>query len=227
MLIYGFFLLVVSFLRPSLILCLVVALAAKTASHFYPENAFECAQYFFVGGAVQAVAGSLSHRYKLVAFGVYVLGLCLSIGTHFRFGSIIGFSFFVVASFALLDEVISLQRSRVVKLGDLTYASYLLHFPVQLAVVLAIDAMGLSRNLFLAPAALAGLYPGDFRLGLDRSSGLRNAGAGRASRGVASAQRTRRHHCGLNKAERPSAVLGRPMARHHASAYSLAGAPMR
>jgi peptidoglycan/LPS O-acetylase OafA/YrhL len=163
-LVYAFFLVVVSFLRPSLILCVVVALAAKAASHFHPENAFECAQYFFIGGAVQAVAGSLPHRYKLIAFGVCVLGLCLSIGSHFRFGSIVGFSFFVVVSFALLDEVISLRRSRVVKVGDLTYASYLLHFPVQLAVVLAIDALGLSRNLFLAPAALAAFILGTFGL---------------------------------------------------------------
>jgi len=92
------------------------------------------------------------------------LGLCLSIATNFRFGSIIGFAFFFVTSFALLDEVVSLRRSNVVRVGDLTYASYLLHFPVQLAVVLAIDALGLSRNLFLEPAALAAFILGTFGL---------------------------------------------------------------
>jgi peptidoglycan/LPS O-acetylase OafA/YrhL len=159
---YAFFLALVSFLKPGLILCLVVALAAKAAGHFWPQNVFECAQYFFVGGIVQFVVGKLSHRHKQVAFGVCLLGLCLSIGTHFRFGSIIGLSFFVVTSFALLDEVVSLRRSNVVKVGDLTYASYLLHFPVQLAVVLAIDALGLSRNLFLEPAALVAFIVGTF-----------------------------------------------------------------
>jgi len=163
-LVYAFFLALVSFVRPSLILCVVVAVAAKAASHFWPQNVFECAQYFFIGGIVQFVAGKLSHRMKQAVFGACVLGLCLSIATHFKFGSIVGFSFFVVTSFALLDEIVSLRRSSVVRVGDLTYASYLLHFPVQLAVVLAIDALGFSRNLFLAPAALIAFILGTFGL---------------------------------------------------------------
>lgn len=83
-LVYVFFLIVVSFLRPSLVLCVVVAAAAKAASHFYPQYVLECIQYFFVGGALQAVGARLSRRYKLVAFGVCVLGLCVSIATSFR-----------------------------------------------------------------------------------------------------------------------------------------------
>jgi peptidoglycan/LPS O-acetylase OafA/YrhL len=134
------------------------------AGHFWPHRFFECAQFFFVGGIVQLVAGKLSPRYRRVAFGVCVVGLCVSIETHFRLGSIIGLSFFVVTSFALLDEVVSLRRSNVGKIGDLTYASYLLHFPVQLAIVLTIDALGLSRNLFLHPAALVAFIAGTFGL---------------------------------------------------------------
>ena len=163
-LVYAFFLIVVSFLRPSLILCLVVAAAAKSASHFYPQNFFECAEYFFVGGALQAISGMLSRRWKLAALAVSVLALSLSIASHFKLGSILGFSIFVVASFALLDEAVSLRRSSVTKLGDLTYASYLLHFPIQLATVLAIDALGFSRDLFLSPFALAAFIIGTFGL---------------------------------------------------------------
>src|SRR6202020_1384736 len=74
-LVYVFFFIVVSFLRPSLVLCVVVAAVAKAASHFYPQYVFECIQYFFVGGVLQ----------ELVAFCVCVLGLCLSIATSFRF----------------------------------------------------------------------------------------------------------------------------------------------
>jgi peptidoglycan/LPS O-acetylase OafA/YrhL len=99
---------------------------------------------------------------KLVGFGVCVLGLCLSIATNFRFGSVIGFSFFVAAAFALLDEVVSLPRSALTNIGDLTYASYLLHFPIQLASVLVVDAPGFSRDLFLAPGALAAFILGTF-----------------------------------------------------------------
>jgi peptidoglycan/LPS O-acetylase OafA/YrhL len=163
-LVYAFFFAVVSFIKPSIILCLVVAVAAKAASHFYPQWFFECAEYFFVGGATQAIGANLSGRYKLVAFAVCLLGLCLSIATHFKFGSILGFSFFFVATFALLDEFVSLRRSAVTKMGDLTYASYLLHFPIQLATVLVIDALGFRRELFLSPWALVAFILGLFGL---------------------------------------------------------------
>jgi hypothetical protein len=46
--------------------------------------------------------------------------------------------------------------------GDLTYASYLLHFPIQLVTVLVIDALGLNRDLFLAPSALVAFILGTF-----------------------------------------------------------------
>jgi peptidoglycan/LPS O-acetylase OafA/YrhL len=165
-LVYAFFFVVVSILRPSLklclVLCIVVAVAGMAAGQIYARNVFQCMDFFFAGGAMQAIGASLSCRQKLVGFGVCVLGLSLSIATNFRFGSIIGFSFFVVAAFALLDEVVSLRRSALTNLGDLTYASYLLHFPIQLASVLVVDALGLSRDLFLAPGALAAFIVGTF-----------------------------------------------------------------
>jgi peptidoglycan/LPS O-acetylase OafA/YrhL len=165
-LIYAFFFVVASFLRPGLklclILCIVVTVAGRATGQIYTQNVFQCVEFFFAGGAMQAISASLSRRHKLVGFGVCVLGLCLSVATNFRFGSIIGFSFFVVAAFALLDEVVSLRRSALTNIGDLTYASYLLHFPIQLASVLVVDALGLSRDLFLAPGALAAFILGTF-----------------------------------------------------------------
>lgn len=165
-LIYALFFAVVSFLKPSLklclILCIIVTVAGRAAGQIYMQNVFQCVEFFFAGGATQAISGSLSRRYKLVGFGLCALGLCLSIATNFKFGSLIGFSFFVVASFALLDEVISLRRSALTNVGNLTYASYLLHFPIQLATVLVIDALGLSRDLFLAPWALVAFILGTF-----------------------------------------------------------------
>ena len=165
-LIYAFFFVVASFLRPGLklclILCIVVTVAGRATGQMYTQNVFQCVEFFFAGGAMQAISASLSRRHKLVGFGVCVLGLCLSVATNFRFGSIIGFSFFVVAAFALLDEVVSLRRSALTNIGDLTYASYLLHFPIQLASVLVVDALGLSRDLFLAPGALVAFILGTF-----------------------------------------------------------------
>jgi peptidoglycan/LPS O-acetylase OafA/YrhL len=160
---YAFFFVVVSFVRPGLVLYLVIALAARIAGHFYPQNVFQCVEFFFIGGAVQSVIGSLSRRRRQAAFVVCALGLCLSIATHFAAGGIIAFSVFVVGSFVMLGEVIQLSQ-RITQLGDLTYASYLIHFPIQMAAVLIVDRVGFSRNLFLSPWALAAFIVGAFGL---------------------------------------------------------------
>jgi peptidoglycan/LPS O-acetylase OafA/YrhL len=39
-------------------------------------------------------------------------------------------------------------------LGNATYSSYLLHFPLQLFTVILLDGLGLSRALFFRPIAL-------------------------------------------------------------------------
>ena len=136
----------------------------KVGSRIYPQMFFDCAEYFFIGGALQQLEVVLPTRYKLIAFIICILGLCVSVGSHFKFGSITGFSVFVVATFVLLGEMISLRRSQVTKVGDLTYASYLLHFPIQLAMVLLLDALGFSRAIFLAPFAFVLFFAGTFGL---------------------------------------------------------------
>jgi peptidoglycan/LPS O-acetylase OafA/YrhL len=39
-------------------------------------------------------------------------------------------------------------------LGNATYSSYLIHFPIQLAMVTVLDTMGYSRTIFFSPVAL-------------------------------------------------------------------------
>ena len=163
-LVYGFFLAVVSCIRPSLRLCIVVAIAMKLGGRLFRQMFFGCAEYFFIGGVLQQLEMVLPTRYKLIALTICVLGLCVSVGSHFKFGSITGLSVFVVATFVLLGEVISLHRIQVTKVGDLTYASYLLHFPIQLAMVLLLDASGFSRAIFLAPFAFVLFFASTFGL---------------------------------------------------------------
>ena len=60
---------------------------------------------------------------------------------------------------ALLMETlpaVTKAAARIAWLGDLTYSSYLVHFPIQLIGVISFDALGLPRSLFLQPLALAG-----------------------------------------------------------------------
>ena len=69
-------------------------------------------------------------------------------------GTVVVFAFCCVTAFVLFTEIFSARLTHVSKLGDLTYASYLLHFPVQLAFVFAVDWFGIGRDLFLSPSAL-------------------------------------------------------------------------
>ncbi len=43
-------------------------------------------------------------------------------------------------------------------LGNATYSSYLIHFPVQITAVIAVDALGLQRSVFLSPVAVVAYF---------------------------------------------------------------------
>jgi peptidoglycan/LPS O-acetylase OafA/YrhL len=43
--------------------------------------------------------------------------------------------------------------ARAARLGDLTYSSYLLHMPIQIAAILAVEALGFEREIFFQPMA--------------------------------------------------------------------------
>jgi len=66
------------------------------------------------------------------------------------------FSSIFLPSALLLATLPAIERaaSRVSFLGDLTYSSYLVHFPMQLIAVITVDAIGSPRTLFLNPVAL-------------------------------------------------------------------------
>ena len=51
---YAFFFLVVRFIKPSLLLCVIVAVAFKAMDHFLPQNVFVCIEYFFIGERCRA-----------------------------------------------------------------------------------------------------------------------------------------------------------------------------
>lgn len=153
---YAFFFLVVRFFRPGLILCLVVAVIFKTLDHFQPQNLFVCIEYFFVGGAVVRLIERLNRTQKKIAFWLCAAGIVAIGATRLGSGTVIVFAFCCLTAFALLNQALGARFERVSKLGDLTYASYLIHFPIQLALVLVLDRLGVSRGVFFSPFALIG-----------------------------------------------------------------------
>ena len=151
---YAFFFLVVFFFRPGLVLCLVVAVVFKVLDHFEPQNLFVCIEYFFVGGAVVRLIEKLNRTQSRIAFWLCAAGIVAIGATRLGSGTVIIFAFCCLTAFALLNEALGSRLERISKLGDLTYASYLIHFPIQLAAVLVLDRIGVSRGVFFSPIAL-------------------------------------------------------------------------
>lgn len=77
------------------------------------------------------------------------------IGRHaFAYAAILGLTALSVAFLALTEAVRGPIGQRLALLGEISYASYLLHFPLQLAIVIGITAAGLPRDIFYAEVAL-------------------------------------------------------------------------
>src|SRR4029079_17390044 len=60
-----------------------------------------------------------------------------------------------ILSLALLDQKLKFSAKGLSFLGEISYSSYLLHFPLQLAFVLVADAIGLQAKFFSSGIAFA------------------------------------------------------------------------
>jgi peptidoglycan/LPS O-acetylase OafA/YrhL len=58
-----------------------------------------------------------------------------------------------IVALALLETGRGTLGRRLSFLGDISYSSYLLHFPLQMTCVFFAQALGLPRSVFLSPAA--------------------------------------------------------------------------
>jgi peptidoglycan/LPS O-acetylase OafA/YrhL len=60
-----------------------------------------------------------------------------------------------ILALALVETTLGNFTGRWAMLGDLSYSSYMLHFPLQLAAVALVTLLGISRTVFLSPWVLA------------------------------------------------------------------------
>jgi peptidoglycan/LPS O-acetylase OafA/YrhL len=120
-----------------------------------PSLIVTCAMYFFAGGAAQR----LSKLPYTIPISAGIVILCLALIT-FGFWSVNGKSIFLLSVFAVVfmaraGETHAGSFLRHISfLGSATYSSYLLHFPLQIGIVIVVDALGYARSIFFSPVAL-------------------------------------------------------------------------
>ncbi|MBV8744221.1 MAG: acyltransferase [Xanthobacteraceae bacterium] len=156
-LVYTVFFLVVFTVRPGIIMCASMVLLVKQVHHGIPW--LECMEFFFAGGLVQRILSRIDAKYYPIAFcGAICVAATVIIRGQLGFAiggtPLLLLSTSVVTAFSLLDTVVRRDTTMLNRLGDLTYASYLIHFPIQLALVLIVDSIGIGRTIFTSPLML-------------------------------------------------------------------------
>lgn len=122
-------------------------------SHLIFNNTvFECTMLFFAGGVAQWLSKQRLALALSICVGAPIVVLLALQVVHICLSVIVVLAMCFVLFFARFGETRpgSILR-RFSFLGNATYSSYLLHFPIQLGVVTIVDAVGYDRAVFLSP----------------------------------------------------------------------------
>jgi len=156
----AFFVVARSF-RPGLVQCVIGAVVAKCAVDFGDATfgwsgttVIHCLQFFFSGGVIHFLIVKKNEKQRLLMFGLFgclalaLVGarLCgmIEVNRHVIWAA----SFAIVGTFHSIPERLIPLRSLISTAGNLTYSSYMVHFPIQLAMVLFAQSAMLSRDVF-------------------------------------------------------------------------------
>jgi peptidoglycan/LPS O-acetylase OafA/YrhL len=163
--IYLAFFVLVSRIRPTLLsACMFTGLswlALKTGFFEFASPMLNCAKFFFLGGAMQLFHLRLDARKRILGFAIS-LAVCLFSAALLRAGFIalsekavaVIAATFIFACVTSEDIFGAGLFEKLAPLGNLTYSTYLLHFPLQILFVLVVDATGLTRQVFIRPESL-------------------------------------------------------------------------
>ena len=175
-LMYIFFFLLALFCLGGWQFCLSISVLALVLSHTVHNPILYGLSLFFLGGFVFHVTYLISTKYQLLKVPIYTATIifwsCLIINYYiidlntavFAFGvigKIILFSFseyivfpFTVCSLALIEIDRGPFLRPISWIGNITYSSYLLHFPLQLLFGLAVSFGVLNFNFYRNPINL-------------------------------------------------------------------------
>jgi peptidoglycan/LPS O-acetylase OafA/YrhL len=159
MLIYLFFFCVARTFRPNawLAACIaaIFAVCFNFLNTFMNQEAFACGMYFFAGGVAQRL---IARR------AAFLVSICITLASALSmwiFGenaaSLLLLATGGVVIFAKLGETgLRVAFRPLAFLGNATYSSYLLHFPLQLMIVTVVDAIRWKRDIFYKPVLFVG-----------------------------------------------------------------------
>jgi peptidoglycan/LPS O-acetylase OafA/YrhL len=153
---YIAFFLIVRQLRPNLALCIIVVIFSKLVARFHEEYIVWCIHFFFAGGIVQFLSHYLNFYNKFFLRFGFILCIIGGVIVNYKVlepsaSNILWISanmLFFCCCLRIHSPVIRLVFG---ELGNLTYSSYLLHYPMQLMIVTSLDFMDVSREVFLSP----------------------------------------------------------------------------
>jgi len=175
-LLYIIFFLVAFFRQGWWLFCLSVSIGSSVLDHITGYFIFNGLALFFLGGFVFYLTFLLSTRIRILKAPIYLMttiawSLVISNFYNFDLSSIvlyfgivgkiflIGFPNYVlfpltVCSLALLEIDNGALLKPVSWMGDISYSSYLLHFPLQMVFGLAVSYHILSSGFYLNPVYL-------------------------------------------------------------------------
>jgi peptidoglycan/LPS O-acetylase OafA/YrhL len=158
-LIYLSFFVIARTLRPGVLVAAGAAAAFSVCFNFLHSvinpDVFSCGMYFFAGGVAQRLS---AHRAALPIAGGTLVAVLAAV-TFEKYGlnsvSLLLLATASVITFTRLGEtVFGVPFRHLAFLGNATYSSYLLHFPLQLLLVIVVDAIGWKRSVFYSPVSL-------------------------------------------------------------------------
>jgi peptidoglycan/LPS O-acetylase OafA/YrhL len=169
-LIYSLFFYYAFLKRPGMLSSLMVSFLSIAIAQFFDHKLFIALSLFFTGGVVYFFTEAVSYRslklhcllflitilmWVSVFINIYILSITEILLNFGLLGEIFvkAFPYWIlfpltICSLALFDTNHPRAFSRLSWIGDITYSTYLLHFPLQLIFVIAIGLFEADSNIY-------------------------------------------------------------------------------